>query len=483
MKQKKISVNIVYSILLQISSIIAPLITAPYIARVLSAELIGDYSYVLANSSYFVLVALGGIPLYGTLKCAAIRDNKTELSKLFWEIMALKISLTGLCTVVYLVLFFGINVDGYKVLYTIMLLNLWGNALDLAWFFNGLEEFRVIAIRSMIVRIFCIFAILLLVNNKDDIYIYAIIVQGSTVAGYVSAYPELHDKIEKVQWRELKVLRHLVPTLPYFIPGLINTIFSSADKTMLGVFCNNAYEVGVYEQANKICQLCIMVISAISNVIFPRVSYLYNNSGNKEKLSEILHSSIRIAVFAAVPISFGIAGIADYFVPFFYGPGYEKSALLLKILCFNVLFVTLSNFCGQQCLIGRNRQKEYNVAVCVGALSNVAINFCLVRDFQSIGVSMASAIASFLGLILIMWYGRDAISFKNYIVIMKNYVIAAMGMILIIRFIVLEDIFVTLSVRIVLGAVIYFVILCLLKDQLLLSVVSELIAKLNNKKR
>lgn len=478
MTQKKLSVNIIYSLFAQIASFIAPLITGPYIARVLSADLIGDYSYVFANSSYFVLAESLGV-LYGTIKGAAIRDDKEKLSKLFWEIMFLRFFLMAVCTAAYTLCFVVWAKEGYRTLYLIMILNILANGADVIWFFNALEEYKVIAIRIVAVQVVNVLAILVFVKSKDDFLTYAIIMQISILLGCMVVYPSLKGKIKWMGLRNLNIRQHIVPSLIYFIPGLVNTIFSSTDKTILGAFTGNSYEVGVYEQANKICQLCISIISAVSVVILPRVTYLYHNSKDKSELIRLLDNSVRGVLFVAMPVSLGIAAVSDYFIPMFFGAGYEKSILLSKILCFNVLFISLSNFMGHQCLIARGKQKEYNICVGVGALLNVIINICLVKSLQSVGVSIASSVASFIAFALIVWYGKDMIQVSRIVHVSRNYFFAAIIMFVSIYWINIPDNSIaSLFIRVALGVVIYAVMLLIFKDEITNNIV---VKKITNK--
>lgn len=468
MQTKKIASNIIYSLIVQIAGFISPLIISPYISRVLSAELIGDYSYVLANSSYFTLFVCLGLPLYGTLKVAKVRDDKEATSKIFWEIMILKFILTIILSVIYII-WFNICCDRQLMkLYWIMLINIVSSGIDVTWFLSGIEEFKITAIRTVVVRIINILLILVFVKSTEHLVIYSIIMQGATFVGHLAVYPTLFKWIKRVKLSDLNILPHIRLSFVYFVPGIINTIFSSADKTILGAFISNKSEVGMYEQANKICQLCLGMISAVSNAIMPRVAYLYSNGEETGEGKKLLKGSIRIAIFICFPLCLGIAAISDEFVPFFFGPGYEKSALLLKILCYNVLFISLTNFFGQQCLIARSKQKEYNCSVIISIAINILLNLALVHDMKSVGISIASIISAFVGLVFVLWFSRDMFRAREFICISKNYFIATIIMVIAIYPINFQGRYaLTVCVKIVAGCVLYFLILVLLKDVLI----------------
>lgn len=465
--KKNLSTNIIFSIMTQVAAFLTPLIISPYISRVLTAELIGIYSYILANSSYFVLVELIGLPLYGTIKCAAIRDDKQELSKMFWEIMLLKMLLMIVNLVIYVYFFVITGEIQYRKLYLIVLCNLIANGIDVTWILNALEEFRIVAIRSIIVRIVNLVAIILLVKSEDDFYIYVVIMQMTTLVSYIVVWPLLKGKIFGIKDVKINIFRHLKPSMIYFIPGVINTIYSATDKTILGVLGEDVYEIGVYEQANKISQLFMNMVTAISNVLLPRITYLYHNDkdGQADKL---LNMILKMVFLATVPIVAGLVLVSDVFVPVFFGAGYEKTIILLKILSFNILFVTLSNFLGQQCLIARNRQMQYNIAICIGSVINIVLNIMLVKNYQSVGVSVASVIASMFNFLVILYQSKDILTFGQIVKISYRYIISAMIMYFIVILIPFpNDFLITLFGRTIVGILSYIIILIVQKDDFL----------------
>ena len=472
MKEKKLSNNIIYSIVMQTAGVIAPLIISPYIARVLSAELIGDYSYTLANSSYFVLAECLGFSLYGTIKIAAVRDDKKELSRIFWEIFWIKIILMLICLSLYMLWISRYETGTTKALYYVMAINIISGGVDVTWFLNGIEEFRISALRTIFVRLINVVMIVTLVKSEKDLILYALIMQLSTLIGYVIVYPTLIKNVQWFKFNKLHFRQHVKASIVYFVPGLINTIFASTDKTILGAIGKKAYEVGVYEQANKICQLSMSMLNAVSNAILPRVTYLYSNK-EAAKTRDFLKTSICGAALIAFPMTFGICAISNDFVPAFFGSGYDKSACLLKILCWNVLLVVLSNFIAQQCLIARGKQKEYNIAISISAILNVALNLLLVQKMQSIGVSIASVMASFVILLIIINYAKDMIDLKGILSISWHYFAASIIMYFIIFKINLHDHWTTIVVQVCIGAILYFVILVGFKDPIIRKVIKQ----------
>lgn len=472
MQEKKISINIFYNILNQIVSFIVPLILSPYVARVLSAELIGDYSYALANSSYFVLIEALGFSLYGMLKVSANRADKKYISTLFKEIMIAKFFLMVTCIIVYTISFVWISSDN-KILCAIMIMNIISTGIDSTWFLMGMEDFKTTALRNIAVRLVNIVLIIILVKSEKDFLIYAIIMQLSNVISYIVVFPTVKKYIISSKVSFKNILKHTIKSLIYFVPGIVNTIFTSADKTVLGAFANS-YEVGVYEQASKICSLCGSVINSISNVVMPRVTYLNHNASN-EKSKKFMFKTLHYASVVAIVVTVGIICISDEFVPLFFGLGYEKSAVLLKILAFNVLMSILANYIGQQCLISNDKQNQYNIAISVGAILNVILNLFMVERLQSVGVSVASVVSSGALFLVVLIFSREIISLKNIIQMDWKAIISAIIMFVTIYWLSFDNLFITLVVKVVVGAAVYITILAILREEIIQEVFSNII--------
>lgn len=461
--------NILYNVVSQVVILLVPLITAPYISRIFNAELIGEYSYALANSTYFVLLENLGFNLYGQLKVAKYRDDIKKLSKFYFEIMALKLILCAISIFAYCFLVLPVSKGISRWLCLVMIINIVAEAFDITWFYNGLELFKYTAIRNVLIRLFCLISVLLLVKDESDIVLYAIIMQGATFAsGMVMFFGSL-KRVSRKGLEKINVFQHILPAWVYFIPSLVTTIFSSADKTMLGVF-TNVYEVGVYEQAHKISQICMNAISAVGNAILPRAANINNESNSAITASKkLLKQSLNIVMFIAMPITFGIYAISDTFIPIFFGEGYEKSIVLVEILSLNVLITAIGNLVGQQCLIAKGKQKEYNIVIIISALSNVFLNYFLIKSSASVGASIATVISSFVIVLLVVLKSNSMFSWRDLLKNGGQFIFAAIIMLVVVKclgLIIGENLIGLLS-SVIAGAIVYLIILLLLKNELL----------------
>ena len=406
------------------------------------------------------------------LKVSANRADKKYISTLFKEIMIAKFFLMVTCIIVYTISFVWISSDN-KILCAIMIMNIISTGIDSTWFLMGMEDFKTTALRNIAVRLVNIVLIIILVKSEKDFLIYAIIMQLSNVISYIVVFPTVKKYIISSKVSFKNILKHTIKSLIYFVPGIVNTIFTSADKTVLGAFANS-YEVGVYEQASKICSLCGSVINSISNVVMPRVTYLNHNASN-EKSKKFMFKTLHYASVVAIVVTVGIICISDEFVPLFFGLGYEKSAVLLKILAFNVLMSILANYIGQQCLISNDKQNQYNIAISVGAILNVILNLFMVERLQSVGVSVASVVSSGALFLVVLIFSREIISLKNIIQMDWKAIISAIIMFVTIYWLSFDNLFITLVVKVVVGAAVYITILAILREEIIQEVFSNII--------
>lgn len=243
--KKSITKNYIYNLLYQILVLILPLITTPYISRVLGAENIGIYSYTISIVTYFILFGSLRVALYGQREIAYNQNNKKKYSMIFWEIVILRtITMT-----ISLILFYLIFVNGnqYQTYYKILILELIENCIDIIWFFQGLEEFKKTVMRNTIVKLVSVISIFLFVKSKNDLQIYFWIYVLSTTIGNGSLWLYLPKFLEKVKLKDLKIIRHLKPTLGLFVSQIAVQVYTVLDRTMIGAIISDKSEVGFYD--------------------------------------------------------------------------------------------------------------------------------------------------------------------------------------------------------------------------------------------
>lgn len=467
MLQGKVLKNYIYNVLFQILNIILPIITAPYIARVLNPEGVGRYNYTLSVVSTFVLIANLGSASYGTRNIAYIRDDKKQLTKLFWEIVLFRTITTGLVLCCYLFMAFNSERE-YQKLYLIQTIVVLSVAIDISWLFQGCERFKETVIRNTFVRLISVVLMFVFIKTPQDVDKYCMVVSIPSFLGALCLWGYLPQIIGKNDSR-LSVLVHLKPSLVFFLPAAATYIYTSVDKILLGIISTEA-EVGFYSQSEKIVKLVITIITSLGTVMMPRVSNLVKKQ-NWDTIEPEIVKAFKFVGMLALPLTVGLAMISEIFVPVFFGPGYEKSIILMQILAVLAIIIGSASITGSVVLIPLGRQKKYIITVIIGSTINIVLNCALIPCLQSIGASISTIVAEATVTSLQFYYLRDKLNVVKIIKAQKNYVIATLCMALVLIGIhpFYRDSWGSIILISSLGAIIYFVVLATLKDDMIIT--------------
>ena len=478
---KSIRKNYVYNLLYQILVIIIPIITIPYVSRILGARNIGIYGYTLSISAYFILVGSLGVSLYGQREIAYLQGKKKKYSKKFWEIFLLRIITMAISSIIFYFCFVK-GKNEYSIYYKILLLELFGNTLDISWFFQGLEEFGKTVSRNLIVKIISLISIFVFVKTKNDLYIYFIIYVASIIIGNLSLWLYMPQYLKKVDINSLNILRHLKPTIALFIPQAAIQIYTVLDRTMIGVIITDKAEVGYYTQGEKIIKLLLTIITAMGTVMLPRIASRFAEK-NIRSIKIYLYKSFNLIFILAFPIMFGIISISKEFVPMFFGPGYEQVIPIMMILSPILIIIGMSNVIGVQYLLPTKRQKEFTISVICGAITNFIINLILISKYGAIGAAVSTLIAELIVTSVQIKFVKNDFKFREIIKMMKPYFMASLIMFVICYTIsyCIDGAFNSVLVQIIVGGISYLTILYVYKDQFLLETTKSLLNYLNRK--
>lgn len=464
--------NYIYTLVYQIVVAITPILTIPYKSRVFFPESIGIYSYVFSVLSYLLMIGSIGITLYGQREIAYVKNDEEKRSKTLIELIVLKsIILTFVSVFFYLII--GIK-SIYKIYYLILIPDLVFNIIDTTWFYQGIEEFKKISIINIITRILNVICIFLFIKNDSDLIKYVLITVIFDIFPFIIMILSLKKYIIKV--KKIEILKHLKPCLILFIPQICIQIYTVCDKIMLGYLQNNIGEVGYYEYTDKIVQIILKLISSLTIVILPTISYAYKNKDN-DKIKKYINESTNIIIFLALPLIFGILGISNNFVEVFFGQEYLKISQLLKIIIFSVLPIGLTGII-EQYLISTKQEKKFTIIIFIGMVINVILNLILIKTYKSIGVSIATIITEFIILIIEIPIFKKFINTKETINYFFRYSIYSIIMVIIIEYIgTLNKTWIGLIIQITTGMMLYLFILTITKDKIF----NNFISKIKNK--
>ena len=480
MAKKSVTKNYIYNLAYQILIIILPVITTPYISRVLGVENIGIYSYTLSISTFFILFGSLGIALYGKREIAYLQKDKEKYTIAFWEILILRVITMSISLIVFCLTF--VRNGDYQIYFRILILEIIANCIDISWFFQGLEEFKKTVIRNMLVKLISVVCIFIFVKTRQDLTRYFIIYVLSVLIGNGSLWLYLPRFLKKVSIKELNVKKHFKPTFSLFIPQIAVEIYTILDRTMIGLIIHDKSEVGFYDQSQKIIKMLLTVITSLGTVMLPRIANNYAN-GKKKKIVKYMKKSFNMVFFLSFPMIFGIISVSNLFVPKFFGEGYDKVAVLMNLISPVILAIGLSNVIGTQYLLPTKRQKEYTISVTCGAIINFIINISLIWKYGAIGASIGTVIAEFTVTIVQMFYIRKDFNIWKIIKSSRNYLLASGIMFvvcLVIKSIVRKPYF-SMALQVAIGGIIYLTILIILEDKFVFEIIDRIRKKIKIK--
>jgi O-antigen/teichoic acid export membrane protein len=458
-----------------------PLITVPYVSRVLKPEGVGIFAYTNSIVQYFILFGMLGIGIYGNKRVAMTRDNKEKLSKTFYSIYYLQLMLTCISLVVYLV-FVTFFFHEYKIIAFIQVIALLASVVNCSWLFSGLEQFQKIVTRNVIVKVSGLIAVFIFVKSPDDLVLYIIIMGLSTFIGEMVMWLYVKKYVVFVRIRLKDIFEHFKPTLIYFLPEVAVQVYFVLDKTMLGIFSGSS-EVGIYDYADKILKIALAVVTSLGTVMLPRMSNIFAK-GDLEKANVYITKSLEFSTLIAIPMMFGIAGISNEFIPWFLGEEFSRSASVLLIISPAIFLMAWSGVFGAQYLVPLGKMKEYTISLYIGAVVNLILNLILIRPYGAIGAAVGTLCAEFAVTLVQILFIRSHINIKKVLPKSFYYLIAGIIMFGILRLIggVMGVSILTTIIQVIMGIITYIAIVIIfelfMKDKLILNEINNLLSRI-----
>ena len=478
---KSVKINFFYNIINTISGLVFPLITYPYAFRILMADGIGEVNFLNSIISYVALLTGLGIPLYGIREIARVRDDVKELTKTTLEILSLNLLLNIIGYIIIIII--GINVSVVKdnaALFFLLSVSIILTTLVCQWFYSGTEEFKFVAIRGIVVRLFCTAFLFIAVQSKSDLYWYALYTVLVSTGNYVVNFICLRKRINihTVKLSELDLLKHLKPASAVFIFNLVTSIYLNLDKVMLGFICN-AQSVGYYTASTQLSHILLTIATALGTVMLPRSSNLIK-LGKLDEFYRLANKSYNFILMLAMPLCIGCMIMAPVLIHVFCGDSYEPSIMTLRIICPIILAIGISNLIGLQILYPLGMIRIVTISTCVGAIVNFVLNACLIPILSQDGAAIATVAAETSVTISQILMARKYIKFKilshNFI----KYFFSSLLMGAICLLLLQSDAIdiVKLVYVPLLGALIYGLFMFLLRDSFAIEMISIMKSKL-----
>lgn len=478
-KESSVKINFIMNFILTISNFIFPLITFPYVSRILLAEGLGTINFASSIVAYFSMLGMLGIPTYGIRACAKVRDDKEKLNKTVIEIMILNAIVMSIALVLLFVCVLSIKkLYTERMLYLILSSTLVFNVLGVDWLYRSLEKYTYITIRSIVFKFISLILMFLFVHQTQDYLIYGAISVFAAVGSNVLNFINLRKLICIPSIKDLNIFQHLKPTLTFFLLTVSSTIYLNVDTTMLG-FVKGSEAVGYYSAAVKIKQILVSVVTSLGTVLLPRLSYYYEQ-GNHEEFKRLTQKALNFVFLISLPMVIYFILVSKEAILFLSGDNFIRAVLPMQLIMPTVLFIGLSNLMGMQILVPTNREKLVVYSTIIGALVDIIVNIFAIPLFGAGGAAFAGTIAEFSVAL------AQFIFLKEFILpILKKIDFVKIGVSLLIATLVTFGLLVAINtsafLTLLFSAIVYFAIygICLLfqKEEFVLDIWNTVVSK------
>lgn len=472
--------NFIYNLSYQLLIMILPLITTPYIARVIGADGVGIQSYTYSIANYFVLFAMLGIYNHGNRSIAMVREDKTKVSKVFFSIYYIQLIMSLIMIILYSLYIIFIAKE-YKLFFIIQIIYIVGALLDINWFFFGMEQFKLTVARNTIIKIITVCSIFIFVKNSQDLWIYSLLLAVGSIASQGVLWVFLRKFIifQKVSLNDIK--EHIKPVIILFIPVISISLYKVMDKIMLGNM-SSVTQVGFFENSEKIINIPIGVITALGTVMLPKAANLLA-SGNDEESKKYIFISIKFVSFIAIGSIFGLIGVGGTIIPIFLGEGFRECINIVAFLSITILFIAWANVIRTQYLIPKQKDKIYIKSTFFGAIINIIINLLLINRWGAIGAAIGTIFAEGVVAIYQIIKVRHELQINRYIKSTVFFIIPGIIMCLVTLKIgkSLGESWITAIIQIGIGGIIYVLISLIymisIKDEIIINMINKLSKK------
>lgn len=487
-KIRSVKYNFIMNVILKISLFIFPLITFPYVSRILGADGNGKISFATSVISYCTMFAMLGIPTYGIRACAQCRDNKDQLSKTVQELLIICISGTVLTYGVLIALIFFIpRFSEDKSLILIMSLSLVLSSIGIEWFYQGIEQYAYITKRNIAFKFIAVIMMFLFVKTKTDYVIYGGITVLGTVGSNVLNLLRARNYISFRPVGQYNIKKHLAPTFDFFLLTVASTIYSNLDTVMIGLMTND-FEVGYYNAGVKVRSILLGFINALSTVLLPRASYYIKNKMYND-YNKIINSSINIILYMSLPLTVFFMMESKDAVLFLAGSQYENAILPMVIIMPTLLFAGLNNLTGIQVLGSLGLEKYTVISTSAAAILDLVLNAIIIPIYGASGAAFSTMLAELLAMIIQIRFIQTKTSnnikirfdSKNVIKIALSVGLSALAVFLFGDVLLINNHFFVLLITSAIFFGLYFIFLFALHEKVTKEFIVPFIKKLINK--
>lgn len=474
---QSVKVNYILNLINTGTQMLFPLITFPYVCRVIEADGIGQINFFQSIISYISLFTCLGIPMYAIREIARDRSDVVQMNRTAMEILLLHSMLTLVGYAIVAILCLTVPQIQVNIpLFLILSLTIFFTAIGCEWFYQGIEDFKYITIRGLIIKTVSVVLLFIFVKSKTDLLYYGCYTVFGVLGGNIFNFFRLRKYIhrENIIFSELHIKRHVKPVLKVFSFSVVTSIYLQLNTVLLG-FLKNALAVGYFAAATKVMQMLLTMSACLGSVMMPRASHLI--AENKEdEFSRLIQKSYDFTLAIALPMTIGLIFCAPSLITALCGVKFEHSILPSQIIAPIILMVAISNVFGIQVLFPKGKINIVTLSCGIGAVADLILNLCLIPFFSYIGTSIAYLGAEVATTVSMYFIGRKYIP---VIYFKKSHLTYALGCIVMafalygLSLLQLPT-FTILLLQGCCGVLAYFIILCICKDEMLFQILSKI---------
>jgi O-antigen/teichoic acid export membrane protein len=474
---QSVKVNYILNLINTGTQMLFPLITFPYVCRVIEADGIGQINFFQSIISYISLFTCLGIPMYAIREIARDRSDVVQMNRTAMEILLLHSMLTLLGYAIVAILCLTVPQIQVNIpLFLILSLTIFFTAIGCEWFYRGIEDFKYITIRGFIIKTVSVVLLFIFVKSKTDLLYYGCYTVFGVLGGNIFNFFRLRKYIhrENIIFSELHIKRHVKPVLKVFSFSVVTSIYLQLNTVLLG-FLKNALAVGYFAAATKVMQMLLMMSSCLGSVMMPRASHLI--AENKEdEFNRLIQKSYDFTMAIALPMTIGLIFCAPSLITALCGVKFEHSILPSQIIAPIILMVAISNVFGIQVLFPKGKINIVTLCCGIGAVADLILNLCLIPFFSYIGTSIAYLGAEVATTVSMYFIGRKYIPIIYF---KKSHFTYALGCIVMAFALYGLSLLQLPTLTILLlqgccGVLAYFIILCICKDEMLVQILSRI---------
>lgn len=474
---QSVKVNYILNLINTGTQMLFPLITFPYVCRVIEADGIGQINFFQSIISYISLFTCLGIPMYAIREIARDRSDVVQMNRTAMEILLLHSMLTLVGYAIVAILCLTVPQIQVNIpLFLILSLTIFFTAIGCEWFYQGIEDFKYITIRGLIIKTVSVGLLFIFVKSKTDLLYYGCYTVFGVLGGNIFNFFRLRKYIhrENIIFSELHIKRHIKPVLKVFSFSVVTSIYLQLNTVLLG-FLKNALAVGYFAAATKVMQMLLTMSVCLGSVMMPRASHLI--AENKEdEFNRLIQKSYDFTLAIALPMTIGLIFCAPSLITALCGVKFEHSILPSQIIAPIILMVAISNVFGIQVLFPQGKINIVTLCCGIGAVADLILNLCLIPLFSYIGTSIAYLGAEVATTVSMYFIGRRYIPIIYF---KKSHLTYALGCVVMafalygLSLLQLPT-FTILLLQGCCGVLAYFIILCICKDEMLVQILSKI---------